>query len=226
MEQRISLITLGVADLAAPARSTRPRLEQGATPDDDVAFFQAGEMVFGLWGRAQLAEDSAVEDAAAGAASRSRTTAVRRRRSMTSSRRRQAGGPSAGPPGRRSRAAIGRLRRPRRPPVGGRAEPHWTIGEDGSTRLERLGSRPTLPETAGIRKGGCCRTVPASDRCEVGSCTGRRGRTSKRVRRPASPIEGARMWTRPAASPNAAPPPPGRAGSRVSPTSPPATAGR
>ena len=33
-----------------------------AKPDDDVVFFQSGGMVFALWGRDQLAEDSAVED--------------------------------------------------------------------------------------------------------------------------------------------------------------------
>jgi hypothetical protein len=34
----------------------------GASPDDDVVFFQAGEMIFALWGRGKLAEDSCVED--------------------------------------------------------------------------------------------------------------------------------------------------------------------
>jgi len=29
---------------------------------DDVVFFQAGGMIVALWGRAQLAEDSMVED--------------------------------------------------------------------------------------------------------------------------------------------------------------------
>lgn len=63
MEQRISLVTLGVSDLAR-ARSFYRTLgwsESGASLDD-VAFFQAGGMVFALWSRASLAEDSAVED--------------------------------------------------------------------------------------------------------------------------------------------------------------------
>lgn len=34
----------------------------GAAPDDDVVFFQAGEMIVALWDRARLAEDSSVED--------------------------------------------------------------------------------------------------------------------------------------------------------------------
>ncbi|MDQ1395737.1 MAG: uncharacterized protein QOG64_996, partial [Acidimicrobiaceae bacterium] len=34
----------------------------GETPDDDVIFFQAGGIIFALWGRDKLAEDSAVTD--------------------------------------------------------------------------------------------------------------------------------------------------------------------
>ena len=50
MEQRISLVTLGVRDLAR-ARSFYEALGwSGAQqPDDEVCFFQAGGMVFGLW---------------------------------------------------------------------------------------------------------------------------------------------------------------------------------
>ncbi len=57
------MITLGVADLAR-ARSFYEALgwETGAAADDDVVFFQAGEMVLGLWERARLAGDSCVED--------------------------------------------------------------------------------------------------------------------------------------------------------------------
>jgi catechol 2,3-dioxygenase-like lactoylglutathione lyase family enzyme len=63
MEQRLSLVTLGVADLAR-SRAFYEALgwRTGAGPDDDVVFFQAGELVVALWGRDQLAEDSAVED--------------------------------------------------------------------------------------------------------------------------------------------------------------------
>ncbi len=62
MEQRISLVTLGVADLDA-ARQFYERLGWGATgPTDEVVFFQAGGIVVGLWSRAQLAADTVVED--------------------------------------------------------------------------------------------------------------------------------------------------------------------
>ena len=63
MEQRLSLVTLGVADLGR-AREFYAALgwKTGAAPADDVAFFQAGGMIVALWGRDQLAEDSGVED--------------------------------------------------------------------------------------------------------------------------------------------------------------------
>jgi len=63
MEQRISLITLGVADLPrARAFYEAMGWEVGAAPDDEVVFFQAGGMVLALWLRDKLAEDSTVED--------------------------------------------------------------------------------------------------------------------------------------------------------------------
>jgi catechol 2,3-dioxygenase-like lactoylglutathione lyase family enzyme len=63
MEQRVSVITLGVTDLQR-ARAFYEALgwTTGAAPDDDVVFFQAGGMVFALWDRALLAEDSTVTD--------------------------------------------------------------------------------------------------------------------------------------------------------------------
>src|SRR5437870_5832086 len=63
MDQRVSLVTLGVRDLGR-ARSFYEALgwKTNAAPDDDVVFFQAGGLVFALWGRDQLAADSGVED--------------------------------------------------------------------------------------------------------------------------------------------------------------------
>jgi len=63
MEQRVSLVTLGVRDLAR-ARAFYETLgwRTNAAPGDDVVFFQAGGMIIALWGRAELAEDSGVED--------------------------------------------------------------------------------------------------------------------------------------------------------------------
>jgi catechol 2,3-dioxygenase-like lactoylglutathione lyase family enzyme len=63
VEQRLSLVTLGVADLAR-SRAFYEALgwTTGAEPDDDVVFFQAGGMIVALWGRAELAGDSGVQD--------------------------------------------------------------------------------------------------------------------------------------------------------------------
>jgi len=63
MEQRVSLITLGVSDLQR-ARAFYRALgwRTDTDPSMEVAFFQAGGMVVALWGRDQLAEDSAVPD--------------------------------------------------------------------------------------------------------------------------------------------------------------------
>jgi catechol 2,3-dioxygenase-like lactoylglutathione lyase family enzyme len=50
MEQRISLVTLGVSDLARARAFYEALGWRGAQqPDDEIVFFQAGAMVFGLW---------------------------------------------------------------------------------------------------------------------------------------------------------------------------------
>jgi len=63
MEQRLSLVTLGVRDLPR-ARTFYEALgwQSGAGPDDDVVFFQAPGMIVALWDRAALDADSGVDD--------------------------------------------------------------------------------------------------------------------------------------------------------------------
>ena len=62
MEQRLSLVTLGVGDLEA-ARRFYEALGWAPTPrGEGVHFFQAGCMIVALWSRAELAEDSGVTD--------------------------------------------------------------------------------------------------------------------------------------------------------------------
>jgi uncharacterized protein len=62
MEQRISLVTLGVADHVR-ARAFYERLGWRATLEvEGAVFFQAGGMVLALWARDRLAADSAVSD--------------------------------------------------------------------------------------------------------------------------------------------------------------------
>jgi hypothetical protein len=63
VDQRLSLITLGVRDLARARRFYEALgWKSGAAPADDVVFFQANCMIVALWGRDQLEEDTAVED--------------------------------------------------------------------------------------------------------------------------------------------------------------------
>ena len=59
MEQRVSLITLGVEDLAR-SRAFYEKLgwKRSMKDAEGVAFFQAGGMALALWSRAELAEDA------------------------------------------------------------------------------------------------------------------------------------------------------------------------
>jgi predicted lactoylglutathione lyase len=62
MEQRLSLVTLGVADMGR-ARAFYDALGwSGESPDGDVVFYQAPGMIVALWSRAKLAADSVVTD--------------------------------------------------------------------------------------------------------------------------------------------------------------------
>lgn len=61
MEQRVTVITLGVSDLVA-ARAFYEALgwSSSSPPEIGVVFFQAGPLVLSLWDRTSLAEDSAI----------------------------------------------------------------------------------------------------------------------------------------------------------------------
>jgi catechol 2,3-dioxygenase-like lactoylglutathione lyase family enzyme len=62
MEQRVSLVTLGVADVDR-AREFYERLGwQVGLAVEDTVFFQVGSMILSLWGRDLLAADSGVTD--------------------------------------------------------------------------------------------------------------------------------------------------------------------
>jgi uncharacterized protein len=62
MEQRVSLITLGVSDLPR-ARQFYEALGWEVSDDpEETVFFQAGGLVVALWSRKSLEEDSEVED--------------------------------------------------------------------------------------------------------------------------------------------------------------------
>lgn len=65
MEQRVSLITLGVADLQR-ARTFYERLGWQGQEVEETVFFQAGGLAVVLWSRDKLAADSGVTDEQAG----------------------------------------------------------------------------------------------------------------------------------------------------------------
>jgi catechol 2,3-dioxygenase-like lactoylglutathione lyase family enzyme len=64
VEQRLSLVTLGVGDLEASVAFYAALGWEVANDVEaqDVAFFQAGPMAIALWHRDELAADSTVED--------------------------------------------------------------------------------------------------------------------------------------------------------------------
>ena len=67
MEQRISLVTLGVGDLGRARRFYEALGWRGQEVEETV-FFQAGGLALSLWGRDKLARDSGFEPRAADAA--------------------------------------------------------------------------------------------------------------------------------------------------------------
>ncbi len=64
MEQRLSLVTLGVADLERARRFYEEGLGwRRGNVHEEVAFYQLGGMVLALWARAALAQDAHLSDA-------------------------------------------------------------------------------------------------------------------------------------------------------------------
>ncbi len=130
MENRLSLVTLGVADTGRARAFYEALGWSGMSPDGDVVFFQAGGMILALWGRDKLAEDSRVEDhggwggvtLAYNVGSPAEVDAV-----LVDA---AAAGAAIGRPG--GRHVLGRLfggvHRPRRAPVGGRAQSRLGAG--------------------------------------------------------------------------------------------------
>jgi uncharacterized protein len=139
MEQRVSLITLGVSDVP---RAVAFYTALGWKPDNDwegqdVAFFQGTGTVIALWHRDELAKDSVVEDSGGwGGVTPAYNT------------RDRAGVDSVIEEARAAGATIGR--EPAETSWGGYSaifidpdghpwevahNPHWTITEDGRTRI-------------------------------------------------------------------------------------------
>jgi uncharacterized protein len=138
VEQRLSLVTLGVEDLPR-ARAFYEALgwTTRAEPDDDVVFFQAGGMIVALWDRGSLAEDSVVSDAGGWGG----ITLAHNVRSPAEVDAVLAEAGAAGATIARSGAETfwggysGVFLDPDGHPWEIAHNPHWTIADDGSTRL-------------------------------------------------------------------------------------------
>jgi uncharacterized protein len=138
MEQRLSLVTLGVRDLGR-ARAFYEALgwTAGAAPDDDVVFFQAGGMIVALWGREQLTEDSAVEDSGGwGGVTFAYNTRSPAEVDAVIEEARAAGARIGREPGETFWGGYsGVFVDPEGHPWEVAHNPHWTIADDGSTLL-------------------------------------------------------------------------------------------
>lgn len=64
MEQRLSLVTLGVSDVSR-ARRFYEQLGWRGQEAEETVFFQAGGIAVVLWGREKLADDSGITDSSA-----------------------------------------------------------------------------------------------------------------------------------------------------------------
>ena len=138
VEQRVSLVTLGVTDVGR-ARSFYEALgwKTGAEPGADVAFFQAGGMILALWGRDALAADSVMADnggwggvtLAHNVASDAEVDRVLEEAEAAGATIARAGAPTFW--GGYSGVSL----HPGGHPWEVAHNPHWTIAEDGSVRL-------------------------------------------------------------------------------------------
>jgi predicted lactoylglutathione lyase len=138
MEQRISLVTLGVRHLGR-ARAFYEALGWGSSskPEDDVVFFQAGSMIVGLWGRDELAVDSGVEDSGGwGGVTLAYNTRSRAEVDAIIEEARTAGATVAREPAETAWGGYsGVFIDPDGHPWEVAHNPFWTIEPDGSTRL-------------------------------------------------------------------------------------------
>jgi catechol 2,3-dioxygenase-like lactoylglutathione lyase family enzyme len=138
MEQRLSLVTLGVRDLARARRfyealgwTTR------AEPDADVVFFQTGGMIVALWGRDELAADSGVTDGGGwGGVTLAYNTRDAAEVESVIEEARRAGATIAREPAETFWGGYsGVFVDPDGHPWEVAHNPRWTIGEDGSVTL-------------------------------------------------------------------------------------------
>ena len=137
MEPHVSLVTLGVADLARARAFYEALGWRGEQPSDDVVFFQAGGMVVALWDREKLAEDSGVEDTGGwGGITLAHNVRSPEEVDAVIAEAEKAGARIARPGGKTFWGGYsGIFVDPDGHPWEVAHNPHWTVAEDGSIRL-------------------------------------------------------------------------------------------
>ena len=137
MEQRVSLITLGVADLRRAMDFYAAMGWEGSSPDGDVAFYQAGGMIFALWDRAKLASDSGVTDSGGwGGIALAHNVRSPAEVDAVIAQVEPAGGTVVRPGGERFWGGYsGAFRDPDGHPWEVAYNPRWTIADDGAVSL-------------------------------------------------------------------------------------------
>jgi uncharacterized protein len=142
VQQRVSLITLGVGDLARARRFYEALgWTTGAEESDDVVFFQAGGMVVALWGREKLAEDSVVSDSGGwGGVTLAHCVGSPEAVDGVLTEAQEAGAVIARPGAQTFWGGYsGVFIDPDGHPWEIAHNPHWTLGEDGSVSLSPTG---------------------------------------------------------------------------------------
>jgi hypothetical protein len=138
MEQRLSLVTLGVADLGR-ARAFYEALgwKTRAEHDADIVFFKAGGPIVALWGRDLLAEDTGVDDSGAwGGITLAHNTRSKDEVDAALAKAERAGAAIARPAGATDWGGYSGVFLD----LDGHAwevahNPHWTLADDGSVVL-------------------------------------------------------------------------------------------
>jgi predicted lactoylglutathione lyase len=138
MEQRVTLITLGYRDYKRARAFYEAMGWTVAWTDDDVAFFQAGPMIFALWDREKLAKDSEVEDSGGwGGMTLAYNTRSPEEVDDVLAQAEAAGGTVARPGGKTFYGGYsGIFIDPEGHPWEVAHNPTWTLHEDGSVTLD------------------------------------------------------------------------------------------
>jgi uncharacterized protein len=138
VDQRLSLVTLGVSDLGR-AREFYEALgwTSGWQEGEDVVFFQAGGMILALWGRDQLAADSGVRDSGGwGGVTLAHNVGSPEEVDRVMDEAARAGARIPKPAGETFWGGYaGLFVDPDGHPWEIAHNPHWTLAEDGSVRL-------------------------------------------------------------------------------------------